>query len=102
MGWTGKVAWGSWVIVRVARERAAISCPSAPTAAFPACRHRTYPPLSGPALQYEWRFGALVRLVKLWARKHDINDSANGSLNSFALTLLVGRGARCEIVWLAG
>jgi DNA polymerase sigma len=31
-----------------------------------------------------------VRLVKLWARKHDINDSANGSLNSFALTLLVG------------
>lgn len=42
-----------------------------------------------PFLQYEWRFGALVRLVKLWARHHDVNDSTNGSLNSFALTLLV-------------
>lgn len=44
-------------------------------------------------MQYEWRFGALVRLVKLWARNCGINDSANGTLNSFAITLLVGSWA---------
>lgn len=43
----------------------------------------------GLLAQYEWRFGALVRLVKLWARNCGINDSANGTLNSFAITLLV-------------
>ena len=31
-----------------------------------------------------------MRLVKLWARHHGVNDSTNGTLNSFALTLLVG------------
>ena len=86
----------------VARGWACSPCMSAPTVAFRACLPRTHPCHPGTALQYEWRFGALVRLVKLWARKHDINDSANGSLNSFAFTLMVGRGARCEIVWLAG
>ncbi|PSC67618.1 poly(A) RNA polymerase GLD2 [Micractinium conductrix] len=39
--------------------------------------------------QFEWRFGALVRLVKLWARQQGVNDSANGTFNSFALTLMV-------------
>ncbi|KAL4440632.1 hypothetical protein ABPG75_003633 [Micractinium tetrahymenae] len=43
----------------------------------------------GLLAQYEWRFGALVRLVKLWARHYGTNDSTNGTLNSFALTLLV-------------
>lgn len=37
----------------------------------------------------DWRFGAMVRLVKLWARHHNLNDSSQGTFNSFALTLLV-------------
>ncbi|KAH7624728.1 putative Protein HESO1 [Nannochloris sp. 'desiccata'] len=37
----------------------------------------------------DWRVGALVRLIKLWARHHDLNDSSTGTFNSFALTLLV-------------
>ncbi len=40
-------------------------------------------------VQYDWRFGALVRLVKLWARTACINDSSMGTFNSFALTLMV-------------
>ena len=43
----------------------------------------------GLLAQHEWRFGALVRLVKLWARDKGANDPANGTLNSFALTLMV-------------
>ncbi|KAL6783942.1 PAP6 [Auxenochlorella protothecoides x Auxenochlorella symbiontica] len=39
--------------------------------------------------QMEWRFGALVRLVKTWAKAHSLNDASAGSLNSHALTLLV-------------
>lgn len=52
--------------------------------------------LAGPRAppQYDWRFGALLRLVKLWARHYGINDSANGTFNSFALTLLVGQLGR--------
>lgn len=62
-------------------------------------RRPAHPSPRPPAtLQYDWRVGALVRLVKLWARRHDINDSANGSLNSFALTLLVSvLGARAAV-----
>lgn len=36
----------------------------------------------------DWRFQALVRLVKVWASKYDINDAASGTLNSFSWTLL--------------
>ena len=36
------------------------------------------------------RFGSLVRLVKLWAGAHGMNDAAAGTFNSFALTLMVG------------
>lgn len=35
------------------------------------------------------RFGALVRLVKLWAGAHGMNDATAGTFNSFALTLMV-------------
>ncbi|KAL0048376.1 hypothetical protein WJX82_001914 [Trebouxia sp. C0006] len=35
------------------------------------------------------RFGSLVRLVKLWAGAHDMNDASAGTFNSFALTLMV-------------
>ncbi|KAA6421869.1 MAG: hypothetical protein FRX49_08188 [Trebouxia sp. A1-2] len=35
------------------------------------------------------RFGSLVRLVKLWAGAHGMNDAAAGTFNSFALTLMV-------------
>lgn len=35
------------------------------------------------------RFPALVRVVKAWARSKGLNDSTNGTLNSFALSLLV-------------
>jgi hypothetical protein len=48
-------------------------------------------------LQYDWRFGALVRLVKAWARRFDVNDSANGSLNSFALTLMVREALSADV-----
>ena len=61
------------------------ACPTAVVgAAVTDCRGPPHP------LQFDWRFGALVRLIKLWARHHDVNDSTNGTLNSFALTLLVG------------
>ena len=35
------------------------------------------------------RFSSLVRLVKLWAGAHGMNDAAAGTFNSFALTLMV-------------
>ena len=35
------------------------------------------------------RFGSLVRLVKLWAGAHGMNDATAGTFNSFALTLMV-------------
>ena len=43
----------------------------------------------GLLAQYDWRFGALCRLVKLWARGQRINDASSGSLNSFCITLMV-------------
>ena len=55
---------------------------------------RRPPPPPPLLLQYEWRFGALVRLVKLWARRWGVNDSTAGTLNSFALTMLVRGGCR--------
>lgn len=36
------------------------------------------------------RYSALLRLVKLWARTHGLNDAVNGTFNSFALSLMVG------------
>lgn len=39
--------------------------------------------------QFDWRFGAVVRLVKLWAGVHHINDASQGTFNSYTLTLLV-------------
>lgn len=57
---------------------------------YPAQRCVRLGPCTPSTLQFDWRVGALVRLVKLWARHHDVNDSTNGTLNSFALTLLVG------------
>ena len=35
------------------------------------------------------RFRQLLRLVKLWAKAHDLNDATSGTLNSFALSLMV-------------
>jgi len=43
----------------------------------------------GVIASIDWRVGALVRLIKLWARYHNLNDSSMGTFNSFALTLLV-------------
>ncbi|GAB4813989.1 hypothetical protein N2152v2_001035 [Parachlorella kessleri] len=43
----------------------------------------------GLLAQYDWRMGALVRLVKVWARRHQVNDSIAGTFNSFALTLMI-------------
>lgn len=45
--------------------------------------------LMGLLAHYEWRFGALVRLVKTWARRNDLNDPANGTFNSYCLSLMV-------------
>ena len=39
------------------------------------------------------RFPAMVRVVKTWARARGLNDSSNGTMNSFALSLLVRRGS---------
>ena len=84
-------AWLAGVACRPAARRAAPALPSP----APACAHllaaRFRP-------QFDWRFGALVRLVKLWARQHGANDSANGTLNSFALTLLVRCGVGGVVV----
>jgi len=41
------------------------------------------------------RFGSLVRLVKLWAGAHGMNDAAAGTFNSFALTLMVRVHTAC-------
>ena len=43
----------------------------------------------GVITSIDWRVGALVRLIKLWARHHNLNDSSTGTFNSFALTMLV-------------
>lgn len=40
-------------------------------------------------LQVNPNFGALYRLVKLWAKAHDINDGAASTFNSHCLALLV-------------
>lgn len=37
----------------------------------------------------DWRFLALVRLVKLWASHHNLIDASLGMLNSYSLKLLV-------------
>ena len=37
----------------------------------------------------DWRFLALVRLVKIWASKHHLVDASLGLLNSYSLKLLV-------------
>jgi len=39
--------------------------------------------------QIDWRFSALVRLIKMWASEHKVNDASQGTLNSFSLILLV-------------
>ena len=68
--------------------------PTPPSPAYP-CPPAPLPPCSLPRapLQYDWRVGALVRLVKAWARRFLINDSAAGTLNSFALTLMASHAA---------
>lgn len=58
---------------------------------------RLLTPAHLPPLQYDWRFGALVRLVKLWAKHQDINNSQHGTLNSHAITLLVGGRQRGDM-----
>lgn len=45
--------------------------------------------LVGLLAQYDWRVSALVRLVKCWARYNGINDAADGTLNSYGLTMMV-------------
>ena len=45
----------------------------------------------------DWRFAALVRLVKLWASTCGMNDATAGTFNSFALTLMVWLAAPVHI-----
>ena len=40
------------------------------------------------------RFPDLIRIVKLWAKAFHLNDAANGTFNTFALTLMVSHGRR--------
>ncbi|XP_031551888.1 poly(A) RNA polymerase GLD2-like isoform X2 [Actinia tenebrosa] len=41
------------------------------------------------------RVGPLVMVVKTWAKKHGINDSKDGTLSSYALTLMVIHYLQC-------
>ena len=47
--------------------------------------------LLGQLAAADWRVGALVRLVKAWAREQGINSAGDGTLSSHALTLMVSR-----------
>ena len=40
------------------------------------------------------RFPDLIRIVKLWAKAFHLNDAANGTFNTFALTLMVSSGCK--------
>ena len=42
------------------------------------------------------RYGQLVRLVKAWAKAHGLNSPADGTFNTFALCLMVGRETGCQ------
>lgn len=50
--------------------------------------------LLGQLAAADWRVGALVRLVKAWARQQGINSAGDGTLSSHALTLMVSVRAR--------
>jgi hypothetical protein len=43
----------------------------------------------GLLAQVDPRFGALVRLVKGWAKRQGVNDPSQGTLNSYCLTLVI-------------
>lgn len=88
LGLLAQVSVGCWRCLRLSADVKASALGACPTAAVGAALTGCLGPLHH--LQFDWRFGALVRLIKLWARHHDVNDSTNGTLNSFALTLLVG------------
>jgi hypothetical protein len=45
--------------------------------------------IMGLLSHHDWRFGTMVRLVKLWARKWELNDPTTGTFNSFSLSLMV-------------
>lgn len=44
----------------------------------------------GQLAALDWRVGALIRLVKAWARQQGINNAGEGTLSSHALSLMVG------------
>jgi hypothetical protein len=45
--------------------------------------------IMGLLSHHDWRFGTMVRLIKLWARKWELNDPTTGTFNSFSLSLMV-------------
>lgn len=45
--------------------------------------------IMGLLSHHDWRFGTMVRLIKLWARKWELNDPTTGTFNSFCLSLMV-------------
>jgi hypothetical protein len=50
----------------------------------------------GLLAQVDARFGALVRLVKGWAKRQGVNDPSQGTLNSYCLTLMVIFHLQCR------
>lgn len=46
--------------------------------------------LLGQLAALDWWVGALIRLVKAWARQQGINNAGEGTLSSHALSLMVG------------
>eukprot|EP00803_Ostreobium_quekettii_P000526 evm.model.scf_4470.1 EVM.evm.TU.scf_4470.1 scf_4470:4717-6297(+) len=53
--------------------------------------------LLGAALGVDPRLGNLAMLAKAWARGNGVNDPANGSFNSYCLTLLVVAFAQTRV-----
>ncbi|KAK7793005.1 hypothetical protein R5R35_009606 [Gryllus longicercus] len=47
--------------------------------------------------QMDWRVRPLVLIVKLWARKHNINDAKNMTISSYSLVLMVIHFLQCGV-----
>ncbi|EDO25766.1 predicted protein, partial [Nematostella vectensis] len=48
------------------------------------------------------RVKPLIMIVKKWAKKHQINDAKDGTLSSYALSLMVINYLQCQDVVVAG
>jgi hypothetical protein len=49
-------------------------------------------------LQLDWRVRPMMMIIKSWAKSRDINDAKEGTLSSYALTLLVINFLQCGLL----